>query len=83
MVTPSETVWDEARRSGVPSIGLRLCTLYLKFREDRVDEVVRRCIMDRKRISGIDRRKGTERRNTARLIDQLRWEWYSCHGQGD
>jgi hypothetical protein len=39
--------------------------------------------MATKRISGIDRRKGFERRNTARLISELRSEWYSCHGQGD
>jgi len=39
--------------------------------------------MATKRISGIDRRKGFERRNTARLIHELRAQWYSCHGQGD
>lgn len=37
----------------------------------------------KKRISGIERRKGFERRNTARLIQRLEGDWYVTHGQGD
>lgn len=40
-------------------------------------------MVQKRRQGGIERRKGFEKRNTARLICELRQEWYSCHGQGD
>lgn len=56
----------------------------LKIRPRRADEKGRRCPMtEERRIGGIERRKGAERRTTARLIAELESDWYFSHGQGD